>query len=778
MSKRNKLAGRQRMRKNAAQSKINQSETVKKAKSAAQHDSETGALLKKFVSDEKYFRRALEIYDEHYKEPFYRKIIDKIYFDLYRFAGTYEPYALYQSYIDITYLRKYTDKSIVTPRFEHANPDRQISEITDDSASEYSRIPTALYLLPFIYAHLKEVLSKSGFITYKQSINDLQNKKIQELLKAVLSGNLGFLVDIVMRDIDSENLIYLDDDLDKLSGSALVHRFYLALWKREKSVCYKILGRAQYLDPGESDYLEATAHFCDHDYNNAIRYALMVREGCPDYGSAVSLLLECYARQGSIVKLVDCISNNKALQYKYLQLVYLRQEAIFKSYCNKIGWFENNSNAIAQLSDYINKSVAHGGNFEDTYYIKLVKNSVGCIIKIYEGYRDAFFYSVNSNPKVSPDIKNCKALASVLDIPVFSSIKILLGKINKYATIISDDWLHVFRQTAMYVIGQITGLSSKIPFINNKTHLLDLFLLGLESMYNLGLFARFTGQINQSIDALLVGYKRLKDPRIADLILRAYIEESIRGNLNEKIKNFVATQLKDRDEDLSLAQKMVARRLSKNGQIALESAEAMFQVSKDIDWGWKDAGMISLGYLRIIEVEVNHQLVLPAARMLGADRINKDYEDVCKSTAAVKGKWKNIVPALKDMLRPDADAAEASGASAVSGLMLGQLRGFFGNIGSRITAGDTLAYDIRDSISKLLSDRNSIDAFISFIENDVVNKDISQKYRNPPAHGEYVTYETACDCRECFYQIMQKLHEALKFNSAEYVQSGVMSTGI
>ena len=124
-----------------------------------------------------------------------------------------------------------------------------------------------------------------------------------------------------------------------------------------------------------------------------------------------------------------------------------------------------------------------------------------------------------------------------MDIPVFSSIKILLGKINKDATIISDDWLHDFRQTAMYVIGQITGLSSKIPFINNKTHLLDLFLLGLESMYNLGLFARFTGQINQSIDALLVGYKRLKDPRIADLILRAYIEESIRGNLNEKRLN-------------------------------------------------------------------------------------------------------------------------------------------------------------------------------------------------------------------------------------------------
>ena len=754
MSRRTKKASGKGVRKNAAQPNISLAEAEKPVHKSEQCYSVKDDLLQKFVSEEKYYRRALEVYDECYKVPVYREIIDKIYCDLCRFSITNLPYALYQSYIAAKYLKKHMDKSIAAPRFEHANPDRQIAEIIDDNASEHNRMPTALFLMPFIYAHLKKLLRQSELINCKQSSSDLLNFRMLRLLTSVLSGNVAFVVESIINEIDSENLTYLDDDLDKLSDLALVDRFFFALRKRKESVYYQILGRLHKLEPGESDYLQAIAHFYEHDYDAAIRFAMRVREGYTRYSSAVSLLLECYAGQGNLVKLVDCISNNKTLKYQYLQLEYLRQETILNSDCNRIEWFDARVKALNQLADYINQRVATG-IFDETYYFKLVKNSVGCIVKIYESYYDAFYHASTGNLKVATDIKNYMALLSISSIPRFYSITSLLGKINENVTTISDEWLQNFRQTALCIIVQITGLNLKIPIINMKNHPLDLWMLGLESIYNLGLFARFTDKIDRNLDVLIVLYKQVKDERIADLILRAYVEESIRGNLNEKIKTFVATKLKDRAEGLSLEQKRVSRRLSKNGQIALEAAEAIFQSSKKIDWGWKDAGMISLAYLRIVEVEINQRLVLPVVDMLGFGQIEREYKSVRKLLAGEKAKWGGIISSLGKIMNNQSDLA---------GLMLYELQNFFINIGSGITAGDRLAQDIRNSISKLLSDGANIDAFISVIEKDVVSEDIRKKYRNPPAHGEYVNYQTACDCREYFYQVMQKLQNALKFS--------------
>jgi len=767
MNRRNKRAIKKRVRKNAARPDISQAEAVKDAQESVKHNSEEDDLLQKFVSDEKYYRRALEIYDECYRAPVYREVIDKIDCDLYRFSITNLPYALYQSYIVAKYLKNHMDKSIAAPRFEHANPDRQIAEIIDYNASEHNRMPTALFLMPFIYAHLEKLLRQSELINCKQSSNDLLNFRKLRLLTSVLSGKLAFVVESIINELDSENLTYLDDDLDKLSDRALVDRFFFALRKREKSVCFKILGRARNLEQGESDYLEAIARFYDQDYGNAIRFAMRVREGYYRYSSAVSLLLECYARQGNLVKLVDCVSNNKTLKYQYLQLEYLRQETILNSHCSRIEWFDARVKALNQLADYINQRVAPG-IFEDTYYFKLVKNSVGCIVKIYENYYNAFYHASTSILKVATDIKRYMALLSISGLSRFYAIKGLLGKINLDVTTISDDWLQNFQRTALYIIEQITGLNSKIPVINMRNHPLDLWMLGLESIYNLGLLARFTDKIDRNLDVLVVLYKQVKDERIADLILRAYVEESIRGHLNEKIKTFVATQLKDRAEDLSLEQKMVARRLSKNGQIALESAEALFQLSKEIDWGWKDAGMISLAYFRIIEIEVNQKVVLPAIKSMDVKQINDDYKTVLDSIPSEDekekyiDKWEGTIFTLGQLINGD-----------VSGLMLGGLESFFRKIDGVKLVGDTLASDIRNSIRKLLSAGTSIDAFVSFIKKDVVNKDLRNKYRNPPAHGKYVTYQTACKCREDVYQLLQKLQEMLKSSPSDYVYDGV-----
>lgn len=751
------------------QPKINQTEIERKIQQKSGQCNPAGSvfneeIFKRFDSDEKYLKRAAEMYEDYYKAHVYREIIDNIYKDLHNYVGSVTPDCYgFQRHLDNIFA-KFADKSNVLPRLEHLNPDRRIAEIIDDNASAYLKIPNAVTMLPLIYAHLKNLLKQSELINSRQTTNDLQNRQILQLLTSVLSGKLSFAVEVFIQEVDSENLKYLDDDLNKLSIRALLYRFFMALRKGEKYVCYKIIGVAQNLDPGESDYLEAVAHFYDQDYNTAIRCALRVKDEYPDHSSAVLLLLECYARQGNIVKLVDFISANKTLKYQYLQLVYLYQETILKSECDSLGWFDENDKVISKLVNYIDQSTTNNMVWAD-YYLKLVKNSVNCVIKIYRNYRNAFYYHTNQNNDVAvvTDIKNCMAIQVISDFYLFKPIKSLLSKINKNVTIITDAWLKNFRLVALKVIEGITGLTQAIPVNNEKNRSLDLFLLGVESIYALDLFACFTQRVNLFAVSLTSYYIRTKDERAADLILRAYTEESIRGNLNGEIKDFVENQLKDKIDNLTLVQKVVAGKLSKNGKIALEAAEVLFSLSKTIDWGWKDAGMISLAYLRIVEVEINQRLILPVVDILDFSSMETEYQKVRKSLAGEKAKWGGIISLLDKIINKKSD---------LSGLMLYDLQNFFINIGSGIATGDTLACDIRNCISTLMSDATHINALISFIEKDVVSENIRKKYRNPPAHGEYVAYQTACDCREYFYQVMQKLQNALKSSSAENVQPG------
>ena len=293
---------------------------------------------------------------------------------------------------------------------------------------------------------------------------------------------------------------------------------------------------------------------------------------------------------------------------------------------------------------------------------------------------------------------------------------------------------------------------------NSQIQSLDLTLLAFESMYKLGLLSSYILNVNNCIDELSTYYDSTQDERVANIILLAYTEEVIHGSVNEKVKEFVESKLSHKIDDKTMAQRIVAKSLTRNAAIALESAETQYILSKSVDWGWKDAGMISLGYFRIIEVEINQRLLLRIVNNIGIERIRNDYDNVRASLVADEkkaytNKWGRIISTLEKIINGTAD---------VDGLMLGEMEYFFRNIGSGIIEGDTLSQDIRSAIKRLLVNETDLDYFILFLENNVVNKNNRDKYRNPPAHTKYLPYKTACECRDYFYQSMQQLNVMLK----------------
>lgn len=701
------------------------------------------SIFKRFISSEKYIMYFSKLYEDFCSIPNCKKIIDQVYVSLKKYAGTITPdYLGFRNCVYKKYILKFVDVSRNYVKFSAIN--NQNLGVID------------VYCFPIIFAYLYRNLKlKSRTCGWEPTQDDLKHKNFLKLLISEFLGNLSFTLDIRMSEVDSSNIKYLDDDLENLNSRSLLARFFMAVEKKEKSVCYKILGRAQtLLDPGESDYLEAVVHFYDQEYDDTIHYASRVMKCDPDYSVAVSVLLECYARKGDIVKLTECLNSNKTLKFFYYQLLYLLQETILNDEC-----FEETEEKWSESTEQFEKCLGEiSVNTGSEYYVQIVEATVECIIHIYTEFRNLNHYPNNNSINLFNDRYN-NALNVVSDAfgkPV--QFDTFLSKINECPKIISDDWLRELRDTAMHVIGALTGIISKISFGGNQFISNKLIWLGFESLYKLDALTYFTDSVNRNIDYFIKGYSIDPNERIANIMLLAYTEELIQGHLNEKVKEFVDAKLKEKLDESSIAHKQVGRHLSTKGAIALEAAETQYSLSKTIDWGWKDAGMLSLAYYRIIEVEINQRLLLPAVKSVGIDRIQKDYETVRSSLTGESkksyvNKWGRIISTLDRILNGTAD---------VAGLMLGEMEYLFRNIGSGITDGDLLAQTFRRGISSLLAENTDLNEFVAFLEKDVVNKDIRDKYRNPPAHTRYLPYKTACECRDYFYQLMQQFQSLLR----------------
>lgn len=704
------------------------------------------SIFKRFISDEKYIMFVSKMYEDDCRIPDRRKIIDKIYENLRKYAGTGVPdYSGYRKFIFQAYIAQIRDVSKASQKFQVlAGKDSQ------DFSDQLD-----IFLFSEIFAYLyNDFKSKSRLKDWEPTQDDLLNKNLLKLLISGLMGDLGYTLDILMSAVDSDNVKYLDDDLENLNARTLLGRFFKAVEQKEQSVCYKILGRThELLDPGESDYLEAVVHFYDQEYDDAIHYASRVKEGTPDYNAAVSLLLECYAEKGDIVKLTECLNSNKTLKFFFYQLLYLTQEIVLNEPFEEeppSEWTQY----FKQLLEYRKISDYTGSE----YYAQVVTTTVKCIINVYTEFRNLNYYPNND----TIDSHNGRSYIALISVSsgFDKSVELdkFISKINECPKTVSDDWLSGLRKQAFYTIEMLTGTISKIMIGENQFISNDLILLGFESIYKLDMLASFTESVNRNIDYFIKGYNIEPNERIANIILLAYAEESIQGNLNDKVKGFVDAKLTGKLDESSLVHKQVSRRLSTKGAIALEAAETQYSLSKTIDWGWKDAGMLSLAYYRIIEVEINQKLLLPAVKSIGIDRIQKDYETVSssltgKSKKSYVFKWERIISTLGRII---------SGTADVSGLMLGEMEFLFRNIGSGITDGDMLAQSFRRGISSLLVEGTDLDEFVYFLEKDVVNKDVREKYRNPPAHTRYLPYKTACECRDYFYQLMQQFQSLLR----------------
>ena len=223
----------------------------------------------------------------------------------------------------------------------------------------------------------------------------------------------------------------------------------------------------------------------------------------------------------------------------------------------------------------------------------------------------------------------------------------------------------------------------------------------------------------------------------------------------------------------------VYKYLSDRSKIIMEAAVWQYNaVVSDEYYGYRDAGMFCLSYIRILELEMNER-ILPAIR-LNAEEFqsmlslrnptgNKKEEEFIlglyndlpdkEPEKVIKKRWKDH---KKDIQRYNAvwKNLEKACKSNTNGLTAGEWNYFFRIFceDQEARKEDELYIKLRDCLQKNVFNEKGIQALesgriASFFANSTV-----QEFRNPPAHSRYVMRKTADKCKKHVEETIAELY--------------------
>jgi hypothetical protein len=197
------------------------------------------------------------------------------------------------------------------------------------------------------------------------------------------------------------------------------------------------------------------------------------------------------------------------------------------------------------------------------------------------------------------------------------------------------------------------------------------------------------------------------------------------------------------------------RQLSPMGSLALRAAEFFLSQAEEASNHWMDAGMISLGFFRILELEFNERLIFPMVKSLDFEALNKELEALEKQLVPIGGElskknkqkvdiWKQMIGSL---LRAKAKRV---------GLELGSLEILIQKSSDVTGVDHKLKAIINTSLSLRLS-ASGLDAFRSGELGKLLAPSERDRFRNPAAHSRYVDLDTAAECKQYLESALEKL---------------------
>lgn len=620
---------------------------------------------------------------------------------------------------------------------------RQFHDISYSSIDTYSMYSSTMdlaetYAMFLLYIYAETSITK---ITSEESLSIPDNDRLNDVtdtVKRILLDTLPFVGPrLIQFRTFSKNNKYLDDDIKGVRGEDVRARFFLACGKRDIRMAYKLLGELRMISPEEIDYYEGYVDYSDEQYEDALHYLRKVKTSSKKFLMTKALILECYAMLGDVKNFMESIEGDCPLSYDFVR--YAAQLLIKNSEIGDVNVYQ-----IVSQQKY--------SGLEDLGYRELVRrNSFDAMIegeKILREYTTIKkIYDINElRPQEKNLLKKYNQIIrfylrgsdffSVDNTPAFSEGAMGESLAMGIMALIRDKYIGH---------GKFPPTSPRVT--------LDDRLFAFEALYRLGLYEGFYHQVSYALEWFKsVSYK----PKAVALLKKAYVEGLFVKNNDSALQEYIKTTFYKKDtsfENDILSIKM-RKALSSSCYVAYEAAEWQYRRSLEEDYGWKDAGMISLAYFRIVERMINEEIIARTAQKIGAsakERFKKIKAELSDSEKKkLVSKWSDILSAMQKVLR-----------GKDPGLMLGSLEHYFKIIGTDYNEKDELACLFRNTTKEILT-KEGFEILIDdhYLE-ECLNSEKRSKFRNPPAHCKYLPYGTAKECREYTCDLLYLIHTCL-----------------
>src|ERR1700722_20136753 len=556
------------------------------------------------------------------------------------------------------------------------------------------------------FALLQRVMKEGSKENPPESRHFLQFKLFISFFQGSKRGEA--LVKTVMESEELDD-VQLTENLSAASPSELRRRLFAAVNRERGHDAFLILGRLNENDlhPGEYAYLRAFCHFRSAQFNEAIEYARRVQSSVPDGPRAVEIRAKSHASLGDAEGVKEAIKSLAEGAISACQLLLLAELIAYHS-CDPqkaemaVAWHP----VFAGIPNISPKDPGFG-EFQK-FHVRL--------LTAFEERRGDIAEAIAAKEESDSVVTDWSAI--VPTDPVLPATSIALALEPRIATKADSP-------------PSLPALIRESLFPSIEAGDIEAFILLFQSLYRLGAYTDFMTQFNG------IWSEALRDERWLDLLGLAYqvalvTQHPLATEVRSAIDAIGANEVQTNAEELARRGKIVSR-LTPMGREAYRLASLAMDATAHQDVLWRDAGLLALGYFRVVEIELNERFVRPVADSIALAQLDQ-------MTAAVpengKKKWKRALESLRSVVAsPDAT------------LMLGPMRNMCKDFAHPHA---TIDAHLRAFVEAAFEARLTPEGRAAFFGPqliETISSDRVGKYRNPPAHGRFVGMAEAKTCQ-------------------------------
>lgn len=585
------------------------------------------------------------------------------------------------------------------------------------------------YLLLGIMAHLYDKC-------HEEEAKNPQTTAQLTLVVEVLANYFDPIINSIMENIRQLRNEHLDDGVEQCNAGQIKARLSIALAKKQASMALKLIGsllvKKNELDEGESYYLEGISHYINHEYSEACYYLDKVVLGNCDFNSAFSLKLECCALMGERDKLQAYIHDNLSIVYDRWLLTYMFMTLAFET-----------DNPAVELPEEIKMHDHYSPSFKS----RAIRLAARALTEGFELKENALLIrSVSEDSSIfEEDTKKLKRLNNVLSLFVLEDDSAPFKDCLSSDSLNADSFDRVKTENTDKIYEMLLNQNPEDFDMENFRAVasIALRLKGSDAFIDLitGHLAELKKELtdgNSSTDAM-------------EFLRMAYVESTVQGNTIPELAELVKDTSDEISDDINT--KQIIRKLSPMGKLAFQSAEKMLHMAEKIDFTMYDAGMLGLGYYRIIELEINQRIIFPMIKDFWIEAMTG------KKNSMDDEAWKTFVKSWK-FYNNKFEAIAQSNYTGKS-LMLGEIYKFFLLIRTKCEENDSFAVEAVTFMKEKLFTEKGVNKYNEGFFEEITGEIKRNRYRNPPAHTKYLSFKIAEECRDVVKETLLTLNDML-----------------